>query len=147
MQELKFRGLTATGEWIYGDLTHDFPNSTAYYKDYSQRISWFSKANAHSNQPVKNGTVGLSIGFNDKNSKEAYQGDIVKINSDEYYSNNTVTFEELKNVIAVINMWDYGWVASAPDKTWCIPLGDLDGMDVEIIGNIYLNSELLKTEE
>ena len=77
MRELKFRGLTANGDMVYGYLVPDLPDSTVYYKEYSQRICWY-EGQAHHNIPVKNGTVGQYTGLKDSYSIDEYFGDIIE---------------------------------------------------------------------
>ncbi len=147
-REIKFRGLTANGEWIYGDLTHDALKSTLYYKNYSQRIHW-REGGSSCNQPVKNGTVGQYTGLHDKNGKPIYEGDIVvqdeKATGFPPYDGTEPRVVQFKN------------------GCWCFDAGRYDDGDwirfgfwtysnegqnclhqLEVIGNIYENKELLE---
>jgi uncharacterized phage protein (TIGR01671 family) len=131
MREIKFRGLSAIGEWVYGDLISDLPESTAYYKEYSQRIKWFPEHGGEANCPVKNGTVGQLTGIIDKNGKEIYEGDIVRSN----YSDGTV--EQIAVVECVeVTYWTWGEFGN-------IYCALTHHKDTEVIGNIHENSELL----
>jgi uncharacterized phage protein (TIGR01671 family) len=74
-------------------------------------------------------------GLKDKNGKEIYEGDIIDFEEPVYESQNLkcpVVFYECEFVAD----WDRG------DAQTYIPLRDMN--DVEVIGNIYENPELLK---
>jgi uncharacterized phage protein (TIGR01671 family) len=75
----KFRGIDANGKMRYGRLSQDKEESTAYYKEYSQRICW-----DNSNIPVSNLSLGKYIGLTDKNNVEIYTGDILKYSQATY---------------------------------------------------------------
>ena len=126
MREIKFRGMDANGVMRYGRLSQDKPDTTVYFKEYSQRICW-----DNSNIPVSNKSLGQFTGLLDRNDKEIYEGDIVKdINHDNKADIFTgeVKFEWGKWHIGSISLFNL------------LDVGDV----VEIIGNIYENPELLK---
>ena len=132
MREIKFRGLTSDNEWIYGDLIHDRPNETAYYKEFSQRISW-----DYSNQPVKNGTVGQFTGLTDVNDKEIYEGDIIAFDDNDGLS---------ESWIALIKFIDYAWQCVDIFTSEDMFIEDMQNDDIVegvIIGNIHDNPEMV----
>lgn len=67
-------------------------------------------------------------GLLDKNGKEIYEGDIVKAD----------------NLICKIEWKKYYWAASWKDKRGMIGSPSIDFRNLEIIGNIWENPELLE---
>ena len=116
MREIKFRGKRKdTGEWVYGD----FLKPTDYHFCIRERISGATHY-------VESETVGQYTGLKDKNGKEIYGGDRVKI-QDEVV---TIFFNES------MASWDYEYEGGD-----CEPIV-LDGSyydpsGFEVIGNIH----------
>lgn len=133
MRKIKFRGKTAccqlaTAEdvWVYGGVHSIFENDDTCYISVN---NYFEK-NKSEKLLVKKETVGQYTGLHDKNGKEIYEGDIVtegeyigQVVFDEYYLGFFINF-----------------VDSEQEPLYDVP-------NLEIIGNIYENKELLKEKE
>ena len=118
MREIKFRGKTGTGNWVYGDLTF-----SRYGNPYIGSLSkkWSG---------VKRNTVGQYTCMHDCNGKEIYDGDIVRTDDED---------EEL----AIIEWGDDTLKFMVTHGNVCSDLGEYYPRDIEVIGNIYDNPELL----
>lgn len=137
MREIKFRGKTSNcnalapeNTWVYGSLinaTDNYP-PLIVYDVYD--LSW-SEANASIEAiPVEPETVGQYTGLKDKNGAEIFDGDIVECRAGEKYHgiwehSITVKIE----MVFTQSIWEM-----------------LNCEEIEVIGNIYENKELLEGE-
>lgn len=120
---IKFRGKDEkTGEWRYGWFVGYSKHSSYIYGDYVDKDEvWHVLTN----------TVGQFTGLFDKNGKEIYEGDVVSA-----WSTGVKTIGEVKQ------RNDGMWFIYPP--LWHFNPNSKGRDDVEIIGNIYENPELLK---
>ena len=118
----KFRGKMTTGQWVYGLLSEDRPNSTAYYDKCKYRISWFGEDGAEYNAPVLTETVGQFTGKLDKNKTEICEHDIVLMENQKH---------------KVVYVEDYAMYMLELEKHYRIGLIEYESDELEIIGNIH----------
>ena len=81
-------------------------------------------------------TIGQYTGLKDKNGTEIYEGDIVKIDEENY--KYIVKFYD--GCFVGVSIYDEHYEQAKI-------LGNLFTLEIEIIGNIYDNPDLLKGEE
>ena len=126
MREILFRGKkTISGEWVEG----------GYYENDTGKYVITPAFVAHLVDPE---TVGQYTGLTDKNGRKIFEGDIVEGNS-EYF---TYTHPYGKVV------YDGGqYLISFDDVLEDIECLGAWANDVEIIGNIYDNPELLEVKQ
>ncbi len=121
MRTIKFRGQTINGHWVYGLLCKP---KTGQYKN---KVFISNKAGCPMAYEVKPETVEQFTELKDKNGKEIYPTDIIKIEND----NLIVYFDEGTLVYCLKNK--YG-----------IHMGSLIGNGkIKVIGNIHENPELI----
>lgn len=120
MREILFRGKRVNnGEWIYGDLLT--PTDIMNVWEISENTGMGDRYD------IDPETVGQYTGLTDKNGKKMFEGDIIK---DRFDDIGQIEYKP-KYVAFIIQGWETGfafWVKK----------------DIEVIGNIHDNPELLK---
>ena len=135
MRNIKFRAKAiGSGRWLYGDLVWTGSQRTEPHiiEDWS--------ADEDSATSVDEHTLGMNTGLFDKNHKEIFLGDIIAHNG---------------GVIGHVTEWPGQYMLmyypffglNIPEIRLRRILLNKYGGDVEIVGNIYDNPELLKEDE
>lgn len=118
MREIKFRGISkcmfADG-WVYGHY-HVAEDDTPIIDDCK----------------IDKATVGQFTGLHDRNGKEIYEGDVVRWRSLGIEQNVEISFRKGAFVIL------------ANDGCHSLALRETDKENIEVIGNIYEDSHLIK---
>ena len=137
MREILFRGKDSiTKSWVYGALVQqqdDLLKEKAFIISYSNyQYGDFSEAVVHEVDPE---TAGQYTGFVDKKGKKIFEGDILSIYNSKAFLfavewNNQYVLKCTTNGVSD-NIFN---VIESPE-------------DVEVVGNIYDNPELIKDGE
>lgn len=126
MREIKFRGKTTKGKWLYGDFIHQDKFNYAMIKQDNYKAC------------VDEDTVGQYTGLKDKNGVEIYEGDIVNC----YDRNFIVEFRKERGGF---------FPFACGDGCGCCEDEVISSYGLEtsakVIGNIYDNPELLKESD
>ncbi len=132
MREIRFRGLSEKdNKWVFGDIfygiTYISINVTEKFDNY----------NSIKHVVVKPETVGQYIGIKDKGGREICEGDILKDLGFVEYESESIPYE-MNSARFVINIMG--------EKNE-VHFNELKTEDLEVIGNIYENPELLKGDD
>ena len=138
MREILFRGRLKAengelkkGDWVYGDLVTLIDGKEKHLHIYGKG-------------EVKAETIGQYTGLTDKNGKKIFEGDIVWF-EDESPSN----YEYHDCTEMRCGAIEYGYNCFYITNRIAVEMEDLiyDGkLDVEVIGNIHDNPEILESE-
>lgn len=127
MRDIEFRGKqTDNGEWVYGVPTKDGRGEMVMVENIFECEEYNCRgANC---LYVDENTVGQYTGLKDKNGTKIFEGDIVLLKGDE--EPYQVAFDESCFQV-------YG-------NSICYVMDNFYDHDIEVIGNIYDNPELLE---
>lgn len=118
MREIKFRGLTSDGKWVYGDLE-------AHRHDNKVIIHTYREDDYYRYYEVKPETVGEFTGLKDKNGTEIYEGDVLSYDYSSDFGTLEVRF--VRGVFAFL--WhgdlDDECATSAPTHEWAVVIGNV----------------------
>ena len=127
MRTIKFRGQkTTNGVWVYGSLVYSNEIQAAIYfqtgRGLVKSMEWVY---------VNPETVGQFTGLYDKNEKEIYEGDILKVQG----LGEKIEVRFVRGVFAFLWNEDLDDEApiNAPTQEWA-----------EVVGNIHDNPKLIK---
>lgn len=135
MREILFRGKRKdNGEWVYGNYAVTDNNE-------KQHFIFQNKAFEFEVVPE---TVGQYTGITDDNGKKIFEGDILGVtNDDTDYDYITKVYLDCDTLCVDVQGQDYDYTSIG----FAIEIWDDECDQVEIIGNIYDNPELLEVEE
>ena len=136
MRNIKFRG-KSNGEWVYGLLLKSDKDDEYQYLIQSEN----EKCKCCGKELVKyfitdEETIGQYTGLKDKNETEIYEGDIVQSDIDRAL----VKWNDKYGYFQLVPIGDYYFDSDVIGQA-------LEYADVEVIGNIYDNLELLEEGE
>ena len=153
MREIKFRGYAkeelTSSQW----LTNGFGVDKVKYVDGTSSVFLLTP---YGEYVVEESSVGQYTGLKDKNGKEIYEGDILSYKRIKYTNCSKEDIEDIEEEV-LIGLITYRPIASIVKpysknvkclgydniNKECLVI-DLESEELEVVGNIYENSELLK---
>lgn len=130
MREILFRGKDIRGNWHIGLLAHI---GNAWY------IS--NKMDITTAYEVIPNTIGQYTGITDDNGKKIFEGDILGVtNDDPDYDYITKVYFECNTLCVDVEGQDYDYTSIS----FAVDIWDCECDEIEIIGNIHDNPELLE---
>ena len=145
MREILFRGKMDNGEWMYGSFCMDALEQFNGLCGIDGFIRLYDKGKGKmQTYEVDRETVGQYTGLMDKNGKRIFEGDIVAQNWYDYDEPRDDSFGKV-----VFCEYDCSFSVMDVNKDGFMPLGRCGSYhwEVEVIGNIHDNPELLKGGE
>jgi uncharacterized phage protein (TIGR01671 family) len=134
MDRFKFRGMTLCGEWVYGNLA--VINKKIKHCGMTIESGFYisNKVGMPFAYPVRPETIGQSTGLKDKNGKLIYEGDIFKAEVINSFDEDEYLYKIIRGQVSWFDIEGcFAFARYQPS----------DLFEIEIIGNIHQNKELL----
>ncbi len=146
MREILFRGKRIdSGEWVYGTPFQEYSNFWGEWEWIIQTKHPLTNV-PYLHLQIDRKTVGQFTGLTDKNGKKIFEGDMIKPFDDEI-DKMVVEFHQGQFLLCLYGnrgyMAEYGWEECG--NYGCFEAEPLSsyGDDIEVIGNIHDNPELM----
>ena len=156
MRDIKFRAIDKkTGDFVYGFLSYaDFALIIVEPIDIPPSMSEPGGDHITEWYQIKSETIGQYTGLKDKNGKAIYEADIIRITSLKAQIQNIELIGEVVfgggagcyrvDKIKEVKWEKFSALVESPSYIWFLNFGN---KEIEIIGNIYENPELLEVNE
>ena len=132
MRNIKFRGKTEDGRWIYGDLLHAWDSLMIQYK------IELNDENTYNAEDVDGSTVGQFTGILDCTGREVYEGDLLMNVSNPNSDLLEVCFNESIGLMAMkIHSERYVTKFNSP----FYQIYKIKYFKYEVVGNIHENKQ------
>lgn len=139
MRKIKFRGIGQDRKWYYGDLRHNGSSLRIEWEETDWKAMPPLGTIVKKGVNVKKETVGQYTGLKDKNGKEIYEGDVLKV--PDLYETPEYTYPTYHYEKVVYENYGFGTNAAMFYED-----GDYISEECEVVGNIYDNPELMGSE-
>lgn len=153
MREFKFRGKRIdNGEWVYGYFVKARDNTCHIIAEFGSDITCCSDCGANdiTVYEVDPSTIGQYTGLNDKNGKEVYEGDIVRMHFffENHHPVTLGAFEDEEEIVCKLSITPLGVYFENNNMTgYLCDYLEEPSEELEVIGNIHDNPELLGGEK
>lgn len=148
MREIKFRVWNKTEDKMTEVKSMYFPLGSPSGKDIT--IHDYDDKDIYVWLALEDVELMEYTGLKDKNGVEIYEGDICKVSSEYWYSNNYFSIDEPWALTMQVANEDYSFKFKAvEDKCMTIFLRETNYNDfeIEVVGNIYEKEELLEVRK
>ena len=136
MREILFRGKRVdNGEWIQGDLVQFLPHGI---------VRIVTQEPPYKDAEVDSDTVGQFTGLTDKNGRKIFEGDIIHLEYSQVFFGGVYFGEYTAEVSYKEGCFITDGINNGDEIE--TPLSGFDNDELEIIGNIHDNPELLGGE-